>query len=331
MIASGSWKRYAWLCLLAMLVGIPLGAAASEGMSRIFRPIRPGLARSSSLWGGASEAAESDSGELALHRYGLRLSESRASDARTEWFYSFSYSGMNIDGDLLLPESGVLVDDLLQDVELGTGFRRARADDIYGWFASLGSASDKPFDSFDETSVMLNAFYKFTLTRSTAWMLMLNYSNRRSFLTNIPLPGAAYVYAPDRRTLIIAGMPFFMIKYPLGESTDISASYFVPDQIKVESNTKIGRGLGLLAGVERGEDSYFLADRASRDHSLYYEESRFYSGVGWRSREGTSIKLTAGYALDRHFYQGEDSDESDRDRVGVEDGFDMGITCLWVF
>src|SRR6056297_635025 len=119
MVAGERWIRSAWLCLLAMLAAATVGASAQEGMSRIFRPIRPGVGRSSSLWGSASDDSASDSGELALQRYGLRLSESRASDARTEWFYSLSYSGMNIDGDLLLPESGVMVDDLLQDLELG--------------------------------------------------------------------------------------------------------------------------------------------------------------------------------------------------------------------
>lgn len=306
-------------------------ASGSEGMMRIFRPIQPGVGRTLLFEAAAGEEVETASSDISLQRFSLDWYESRADSARSEWYHSFSYSGFNISGDLLLPDSGVLVDDLLQDVELGLGCRGARADDIYGCFASIGSASDRPFDSLDETSLMLNAFYKLARNPASAWMLMLNYSNRRSFLPNIPLPGAAYVYNPDRRTVIIAGMPFFLARYPLTARSEISARYFVPDQIKIESNTRLADNLELLAGVERDEESYFLAGRANREDRLYYEETRLYAGFGWRPESSRRIELTLGYALDRRFYQGEDSDERDRDRVGVEDGFDLGITCFWVF
>jgi hypothetical protein len=314
------------LCALVMALGFMACAAqASDAFSRIIQPIRPGISSYAAADASASERADADGQDIAIQRYQADWVQSGAADARREWFYSLSYSAFEIDGGLSLPDSGVRIDDPLQDVELGLGYRAARGMDVYGAFANFGSASDKPFDSYDETSLMLNAFYNRARSRSDSWLFMLNYSNRRSFLTNVPLLGAAYVHAPDRRTMFVLGLPFLMLRYPLGARVDVSLNYFVPDQVKLEGAVNLWRGLSAVAGFSRDEDSFFIARREKSGEHLYYEESRVYSGLRFRARAGLRLALTVGYGLDRRFYQGEDGD-SERDRVGLDEAADIGFS-----
>jgi len=314
---------YVYYAIILVFAG---NAVAQEGFSRILRPIRPGKSTFVKTTGMASEDSGYGDKELGLHRYDVMLAESRAANAEREWFYSAGIKGLYMDGDLILPDTGTKVDELLQDIEFGFGSRHTRANrDMYGWFASVGSASDQAFNSYDEISIMLNAFYKLNGSRTAAWMFMLNYSNRRSFLPNVPIPGAAYVYQPNRRTLIIAGMPFFMIRYPLGAATDLKVRYFVPDQIEIGTETRIYKNLYLLTGARKDEESYFLADRADTDDRLYYEESRVFGGLKWKPDEKTEVELVAGYGFDCFFYQGEDDDDDHQDRVDLDDAASINI------
>lgn len=321
---SGYSKTSAALLTCVIFFLSACASLANDMFSRILQPIRPGVGSFLSAAGSATDSASAADEDMGLYRWRIFWLESRADSPRAEWFYSLSYSGFEIDGGLELPDTGIRIEDPLQDIEAGLGYRAMRGKDVYGLFSSLGSASDKPFDSYDETSLMLNAFYNMYRTPQSSWLLLVNYSNRRSFLNNIPIPGAAYVRAPDRRTLMIIGMPFLMLRYPLGDRFDVSLRYFVPDQFELEGSYKLARGCALLAGADRNEDSYFLADRQDADNHLYYEETRLYSGIKWSTRSGTTAKLTVGYALDRRFYQGED-DDSELDRVGVDDAADIII------
>lgn len=309
-----------------IILALAGNVAAEEGFSRILRPIRTGRSSFVKASGMASEESGPGSQDLSLHRYSTMLAESRARDASREWFYSAALKGLYVDGDLFLPDSETKVDGLLQDVEFGFGSRHARENkDMYGWFANLGSASDRPFNSYDEISIMLNAFYKLRGSQTASWMFILNYSNRRSFLPNIPIPGAAYVYQPDRRTLVIAGMPFFMLRYPLGNATDLNIRYFVPDQIEAGIETRISKNLSLLAGARKDEESYFLADREDADDQLYYEETRAFSGLKWKPDRKTELEFVIGYGLDCYFYQGEDDDDDHRDRVDLDDSASVSL------
>ncbi len=217
--------------------------SANSMMSHLFRPIRPGTNYFIGI--DALETRSQGSGEdkLSIQDYGMTLMAISAGDEQRQMMYSLRYSGFDLSRDLTLPDTGMTISDTLQDVEFGLGSRRAREGDIYGWFGYIGSASDTPFESIEEVSVMFNAFYNRRVTRAGSWLYMLNYSNRRSFLADIPIPGVAYAYAPDRRTTIVAGVPFIMVQYPFGEIFSLDVRYFVPDMVKLEGSAGVLRGL----------------------------------------------------------------------------------------
>ena len=65
--------------------------------------------------------------------------------------------------------------------------------DRRGWGAgaSVGSASDVPFHSIHETIFSAAARYEIPSKERNSWVFLLNYSNNRTFLNNVPLPGVA--------------------------------------------------------------------------------------------------------------------------------------------
>lgn len=314
------------MCIFIVMCVVCSTVRAQDMMGRLMRPVRPGSSTFLRLSAFHTEAADADGTDVSIRGFDAGAGFSRASESAREWTVFSSITGFDIEDPIVLPDSGMRLDDTLYDVEFGLGYRRMMQDDMIGGFASAGSASDRPFNSYDELSLMVNVFYKYTRSPVSSWMFLANYSNRRSFLPHVPLPGAAYIYQPGRRTLIVAGMPFFMARFPAGKSTDIMLRYFIPDQVKLESATRLGRGFSLLAGGERDETSFFLSDRDQKEDALFYLENRVYGGLQWADRGSTEIRCTVGYAMDRHFFQGEDDDEDDIDRVNLDDAADLRIS-----
>lgn len=299
--------------------------SANSMMAHLFRPIRPGTNYFIGIDARESESQGSGEDKLSLQDYGITLMAISAGDESRQMMYSLRYGGLDLSRDLTLPDTGIAISDTLEDVVIGLGCRRARDGDMYGWFGYVGSASDRPFDSFHEVSVMFNAFYNRRVTRAGSWLYLLNYSNRRSFLTDIPIPGIAYAYVPDNRTTIVAGAPFLMLQYPLGEAFSVDMRYFVPDMIKLDAIIRVHRNMAFFAGLERDEESYFLSEREERRRRLYYQENRFYGGVRFSPGRATSLEVMGGYATDRRFFQSRTRSGSDRDRVDLDNAAYLGI------
>src|SRR5262249_6539956 len=102
-----------------------------------------------------------------------------------------------------------LFPDDLWNVHVGTSYRHLFSNGwVGGGNVTVGSASDKPFHSFDEMVVGASSFLRVPQGEHNAWLFSLNYSTNREFLNGIPLPGAAYFYAPTDWFQATIGLPF---------------------------------------------------------------------------------------------------------------------------
>src|SRR5690606_26064877 len=90
------------------------------------------------------------------------------------------------------------------NVQGSISYRRMTEDQNF-WSAavSFGSASDEPFKNGRDSTLGANFLKKF----NRRWFGILNYSNNRSFLNNIPLPGFIYVKEMSQERSLILGFP----------------------------------------------------------------------------------------------------------------------------
>ncbi len=213
---------------------------------------------------------------------------------------------------------GEIFENALYDVELGGVYRRRLQN---GWLGglnlSLGSASDRPFDTWDETIVSSTAFARVPHAGSNAWLFLINYSNRRSFWNHIPLPGFGYWYQPHPRLVAVFGAAFFYLWHQPLDDLTLSAAWFPIRVGMVRAAHRLWGPSQLYVAFESNEDNYFLAERVDVDDRLFYYELRLKAGLRAEAASRFTLDLWVGYAFDRYYFEGEDYfDDEDRMRVG---------------
>lgn len=107
-----------------------------------------------------------------------------------------------------LIEAGATLPDHLWNIDLG-GYVRGRLDNewIAGLQVSIGSPSDKPFDSLAETSFSSTGTLQIPANNNSHHLFFLNYATNREFLPYIPIPGYAYQWSGDRTKQVLLGIP----------------------------------------------------------------------------------------------------------------------------
>src|SRR5690606_13575284 len=108
----------------------------------------------------------------------------------------------------------------------GTVGIRENLEDGNFHFLSLGygSASDQPFKNGRDGTLNANYIRKF----NSNWYGIANYSNNRSFLNNVPLPGFIYVQTLGRTHALLYGFPFVFWMRPLSEDVSLNLLAMFP-------------------------------------------------------------------------------------------------------
>ena len=212
---------------------------------------------------------------------------------------------------VVIPGSGFTVPTKLWDFSGGANFSR-RLGDRRGWGfgAGVGSASDAPFRSLHETIFSAAARYELPSGERNSWVLLLNYSNNRTFLNNVPLPGVAYVVRDPASGLTAAfGFPFAMIRWKADEDWTLSASVFGGASWSLEADRRL-RPATLYARLERQPRQWLRAERADDSNRLIEDEKDI--RVGARAPLGARFGLdgAVGWSFDRRFSEARDANRS---------------------
>lgn len=232
---------------------------------------------------------------------------------------------MDLDSRVRFPRNGASLPSELWNVEFG-GVCRKRFEN--GWtgavMATIGSASDKPFDSFDEVS--FNAFGSLTMPtgRNTAWLFVLYASAPREYLPGVPLPGVAYYWRPDENLEAVIGLPL-MLRWQLDERTRFSG-FVLPYNVETELAYALMEEIDLYAGFSWDNEEYLRSGREQFEDMLTYFDKKVKAGVRFPLQENLFIDCQAGFAFDRFFFEDEDYDDRDKNRIDVGDGFYGKIT-----
>jgi hypothetical protein len=286
-------------------------AADRDPMARLFGPGGTSVDYTFHHSPGSSSGDGSVSPVINTER--VRASFLLVDNGTDTWSLQQSASQFNLTESPVIPERNVKVPDSLWDIATGVSYGH-RIDDRRRWgaSASVGSASDKPYDSLHETAATATAFYMFPARRKNAWIVLLNYSNHRTFLNNIPIPGFAYAYKSDDEKLqAMLGFPFASLNYKV--SSDANARFYIfgPRTIGTEFSQRVGGPVRAYAGFDWGQQEWMRANRDDDKNRIFYDTKKLALGIRSPIGGGFSIDLSGGREFDRRFFENRSSSSKD--------------------
>lgn len=195
----------------------------------------------------------------------------------------------------------------LYDIRIGVGYSKNLENNrTVSLLGGLGSASDKPFNANRDYTTNITGVYTVPIDDQKKWLYMFNYSNNRTFLNNIPLPGIAWMYAPSRDFSFILGLPFAFINWQFSEKWGVNAMTFLPYTHKANIFYKFVPFAQIYGGFEFSQIVHYLHDRASNRERLFFDERKLVLGLKGPINKITYAELETGYAFDRRFFKAED-------------------------
>jgi hypothetical protein len=221
----------------------------------------------------------------------------------------------------IMPDTGESFPGELWDIRLGGQYRQRFENGWIGGVAlGFGSASDKPFASWDETFLDVNLFARVPDGGRNAWLFFLNYSKTREFLPNVPLPGVGYWYEPNDQARLVVGIPFAYLNLRPVKEVSLSFSYFIVRSVRARVTYSPLSFLQLYGNFEWRNESYYRAERQDDKNRLFYYEKQISAGIQVSLNRQVSIDLSGGYAFDRFYFEGRDYEDRDQNRVSIGNG-----------
>ena len=232
--------------------------------------------------------------------------------------------------DALLPETGRRFPRDLWNASIGLGYlHQFDSGWTGGLLVSVGSASDKPFNSFREMNATVAG-----LLRAPAWndgdfwLFTLFYSPGGQL--NFPIPGIAYPWNYSERVQLTSGIPSALTWKPTDDLT-LTASYIPLTNVRAFLDYRFRDGIHFFGGYESLNDAYFLADRPDRFDRFLTFEQRVLGGVKFDILKNATLDFHAGYTFGRYFGEGRNQGAILHDRVDVAPGGFLGAALRLKF
>lgn len=220
----------------------------------------------------------------------------------------------------------------LYDIEFGASYSRI-IDEKRMWAvsASYGSASDKPFRDNTVSTLGVTAFYAYPHDADSNWLLLVNYSNNRPILNNIPLPAFAYTYIPSPDFRLVVGAPFASIYHKFHEKFSYQAFALVPWVLKSSLNYHIAGPIQAYIGSDFSQSTYLPHGRENTKDRLFYDEKKLF--IGFKSPLNKYIFFDAeiGHAFDRAFFVEENYEIDPSNPVSIGNAYfaKVGIVAMY--
>ncbi|HOG16337.1 MAG TPA: hypothetical protein PLB96_03240 [Syntrophales bacterium] len=312
------------LAMLVPLAGMDVPPAGAAGdLPALLQP-ELGKVRTKISWEGTlypSRRIDRTGGDFAATRHDLSLQVPVRQNSDDEWTVAATVRHDGIETEATLPDTGERFPADLWDMRFGAAYRHRHDDGrISGGFFSLGSASDKPFNSSREDTVQVSGFLRLPSGERNAWLLLLSYSNNREFLNHVPLPGIAYSWSPSDKFSGILGIPYLWLSYKPQKDVTLQASYLPVRTVHAEAAWKWIEKCSLFAAFDWSCRRYLRAGRTDSEHGLFYYEKRAGGGVRLETIQDVFLELEGGYAFDRFYFEGKDYSDRDRNRLDIHDG-----------
>jgi hypothetical protein len=191
----------------------------------------------------------------------------------------------------------------LYDIQFGASYTHVTEDKkMWSVSASFGSASDKPFRDSSVNTINATALYTFSSSPQSSWVLLVNYSNNRPILNNIPMPGFAYSYVPSKTFRGTFGAPFAMIFWQFEDKWSLNLFTLIPWIAKAQVSYSIMGPMQVYTGVDFSQMTFLQYGRVNSSERLYFDEKRAFLGFRTPLSRNLLTDLETGYSFGRQFF-----------------------------
>jgi hypothetical protein len=267
-------------------------------------------------------AVENQEANFALMEHRVSVFTPLYQDSKDEFALAAKGLFQDIDTTARFPDNGAPFPSELWDVSAGISYRH-KFDNSWtaGVALTIGSASDKPFHSWDEMYLRFVSLLRIPQGERNSWLFTLIYATDETiFGENVPIPGVAYAWVPSDMLTAVIGFPFTMIRVKPFESLTLDAEYYPFWTVRTRATWEIFRPLRAYVGWQWDSDHYYLADRTEKPDKLFYREMRAYAGVRFDLRH-IGFEVTGGYAFNRFYFVGEGYSDRDDNRIDIGDSW----------
>ncbi len=246
---------------------------------------------------------------------------------------SFSFAGLTTQTDptTVLP-SGASVPLDLYNFQLGVTYAHHTSDPnqkgkFWAINGTFGSASDKPFAKAENNTIAGTLFYGLPHQGTGSWLLLLNYSNNRTILNNIPLPGFAYTYSPKPMTRITLGLPFAFLWWKPSMPWTFTAFVLAPWLYNLGGEYEINSHLKAFSSFGIHQKPFLRDQRLGTQDRLTYVEKKALLGLKAPIGQVFEAQVSGGYTFDRMWYEAKNFSDRKDNASSIGSGW-MGAVSL---
>lgn len=233
----------------------------------------------------------------------------------------------------VIAQTSLAVPQSLWDIETGGAYQHHLGDrHDWGISTSVGSASDKPYNSIHEMIFRATGTYHIPSGEDNSWLFFLSYSNARHFANNIPFPGFAYVFHEPAYGLDGAiGLPFLAMSYRPTTRLTTRFSIFGPDNVSSEVSYLVWKPVQAYAGFDWGQQEWLRANRDDNSNRLFYDQKKWSLGLRFPVCRTVRLDLAGNYNFDRRFYENNRAVNSGVPEVDLNPGWglQMRLSTRW--
>ncbi len=197
---------------------------------------------------------------------------------------------------------------------------------------TYGSASDKVFEGSDVQVVDATLSKKHDSSATTSWIYFLNYSNNRSILSNIPLPGFAYVFSDEAKTSGgTLGLPFFSYWWRPSPKVFTSLFFLIPSMMRGQASLMLWGPLQGIVKLEYGAQTYLRSGRANRSEQIFYETQKAATAIKAFLGSGSFFEAEFARVFNRSLYDRLRTFELASERMSLPDEWRASLTFQIVY
>ena len=255
--------------------------------------------------------------------------------AKTEkdtWSVNQRFGVFTVGDSLTIPGVQTVPNDLYT-LEVGGGYNhKLSAGREVGMNVSVGSDSDRLFNSIHETVFRGTASYRMPSGAQNAWLFFLSYSNNRHFFNNVPLPGVAYAFkSDDKHWDGMIGFPFLALRWRPTENWTGQLSLFGPRNVTTEVSRRVVGPLRAYGVFQWGSQEWMTINRGDYSNRLFFDRKKV--GLGLRSPlpHGLLADVSGGRQFDQHFFINDSSSYKDVPTAGLPPAWYIDMRLGWRF
>lgn len=199
------------------------------------------------------------------------------------------------------------------------GARRfGKMGEVRGMTLSYGSASDRPFARASNDTASANYVHQF----NEKWWGLVNWSNNRTFLNNVPLPGVFYVAEMSREKSLMLGFPAILWRTRLASGFEWQYMGFLPFNHRAHIGQFWDPFHGVTLSYEHRPQVFFRNERqAERDRLFFIEHRAMLELQGAIIPRELQWQLGVGTSFNRRVYEAKNISEEKKFDIPLGDTY----------